>query len=135
MGFKKEKRPLDLRSGGDPDIMFDTIRETVVPTTGGSTSLGPRGVFSITSTSTGAVGLTFDVATDFEAGDRLSLMIDSIPGTPTPHKIRFGTATVAATSATAVHLSSNGAGIRLIAISTSRWLTDGNQGATFSTST
>ena len=135
MGFKKEKRPVDLRTKSGVDVKFDAERQTVTATTAASTSFGPRGVFSITSTSTGEVGLTFDIATDFKAGDRLSLMVDAFEGTTTPHKFRFGSATVAATSATAVHLSSNGAGISLIAISTARWLTDGNQGATFSTST
>lgn len=136
MGFKKEKRPIDARTGSAlGDHKFGEVRQTVIATTAGSTDFGPRGVFSLTSTSTGAVGFTYDINTAYKAGDRLSLMVSSIPGTTTPHKFRFGTATVAATSATAVHLSSNGAGISLIAVSTSRWLTDGNQGATFSTST
>ena len=134
MGFIKTKRPVDARTASALDIKFDEIRETVIATTAASTALGPRGVFSFTSTSTGAVGQTFTIAPDFQAGDRLSLMVDSFEGTTTPMHVKFGTATVAATSATRVVMSTIGTGVRLIAISTSRWLVDGNQGASFSTS-
>ena len=135
MGFKKEKRPLDLRTGADLDLKFDTYRETIVPTTRPSTSFGPRGVFSFTSTSTGAVGHVFDIATDFKAGDRLTLMIDATTGSTTPWHFNFGSATVAASSADRLVMSTVGSGVSLIAISTSRWLVTGNVGATFSTST
>ena len=136
MGFDKRKRPIDARTGSAlGDAKYGEVRQTVIATTAGSTDFGPRGVFALTSTSTGAVGFTFDINPAYKAGDRLSLMVASIPGTTTIHKFRFGTAVVVATTATAVHLSSVGAGISLIAVSTSLWLTDGNQGATFSTST
>jgi hypothetical protein len=135
MGFIKTKRPVDARTASNLDMKFDQIRETVIATTSASTALGPRGVFAFTSTSTGEIGLTYTIAPDFQAGDRLSLMVDSVPGTTTPMHILFGDATVAATSATRVAMSTNGTGVRLVAISTSRWLVDGNQGAAFEVTT
>ena len=135
MGFDKFKRPIDARTASALDVKFDTFRETFVATTGPSTSFGPRGVFSFTSTSTGAVGHVFDIAADFKAGDRLTLMIDATTGSTTPWHFKFGSATVAASSADRLVMSTVGSGVSLIAISTSRWLVTGNVGATFSTST
>ncbi len=135
MGFKKEKRPLDVRTASRRDMRIEQVQQTVIASTAASTSLGPGGIFSVTSTSTGEVGFEYTIATDFKAGDRLSLMLDTVEGTTTTHLFRFGSATVVATSATMVVMSTIGSGVSLIAVSTSRWLTDGNQGATFSTST
>lgn len=135
MGFVKDKRPRDMRTASNLDLKVGEIRETVIATTAATTALGPRGVFAFTSTSTGAVGLTHTIAPVYAAGDRISLMVDSVPGTTTPMHILFGDATVAATSATRVAMSTNGSGVRLVAISTSRWLVDGNQGALFEVTT
>lgn len=135
MGFDKMKRPLDIRTGHDVDFLFDTARQGVTATTADSTSLGPRGQFAFASTSTGAAGPVFDIATDFKTGDELVLMIDAAGGTTTPWHFNFGSATVAASSADMLVMSTVGAGVTLVALSTSRWLVKGNQGATFSTST
>ena len=136
MGFKKEKRPLDLRTASDLDLKVGKTRQGIVSTTAGSTSFGPRGQFAIATTSTGAAGFVFDIGTDYQAGDELTVMIDSSPSATTPAAhINFGSATVAASSADMVVLTTVGAGVTLVAISTSRWLADGNKGATFSTST
>ena len=134
MGFKKEKRPLDLRTGADPDFVFDSSRQTITTSTAASTDLGPRGAFAVETTSTGAP-VVYDLA-DPQPGDRLSLMVSAMQSSSdAPIHFNLGTVVGPATSADMIVLSSRGAGISLIALSTSRWLTDGNQGATFSTST
>ena len=52
-----------------------------------------------------------------------------------PYHFNLGDFVGPASSADMIVLSTRGAGISLIATSTANWLTDGNQGATFSTST
>ena len=134
MGFDRKKRPLDLRTGSDPDFLFDTVRQGATVSTAASTSLGPRGAFALETTSTGAP--TVYTLADPKVGDRLSLMVSAMQSSSdAPFHFNLGTLLGPATSADMVVLSTQGAGISLHAISTARWLTDGNQGATFSTST
>ena len=136
MGKEFFKRPIRAKNASDPDLFVGTVRRTVTATTAASTSLGPRGSFAIATTSTGAAGFVFDIGTDYKAGDELSIMIDSSPSATTPAAhVNFGAATVAASSADMCVLTTVGAAVSLVAISTSRWLITGNQGATFSTST
>lgn len=134
MGFQKFKRPIDMRTGGDPDFRFDTCQQTIVPSTAASTSLGPRGAFALNTTSTGTpVVYTLAAPT---CGDRLSLMADSLASSSdAPFHINTGGPTVGASSADMISLSTVGAGISLIAVSTSRWLVDGAFNAAVSTST
>ena len=134
MGFEKFKRPIDARTGADPDFLFDSIRQSVTTSTAASTALGPRGAFALETTSTGAP-VVYDLA-DPQPGDRLTLLVSAMQSSSdAPFHFNLGTLSGPATSADMVVLSSQGAGISLIALSTSRWLTDGNAGATFSTST
>ncbi len=134
MGFFKHKRPVDLRTASDPDVLFDTQRQNVTVSTAASTALGPRGAFAFESTSTGAP-VVYDIPSP-KKGDRLSLMVNlTASSSVAPYHFNLGDFLAPATSADMIVLSTNGAGISLIAISTAAWLTDGNQGATFSTST
>ena len=134
MGFQKFKRPIDARTKSDPDFLFDTLRQTVTVSTAASTALGPRGVFALETTSTGAP-VVYDIPAP-KVGDQISLMVSAMQSSSdAPFHINLGTLTGPSTGDDMVLLSTQGAGISLIAISTSRWLTDGNQGATFSTST
>ena len=124
MGFQVFKRPINLRS----------IRQTVTISTAASTSLGPRGVFAVETTSTGAP-VVYTILHP-KPGDRLSLMVSAMQSSSdAPFHFNLGDLFAPATSADMIVLSSQGAGISLIALSTARWLTDGNAGATFSTST
>lgn len=134
MGFDKMKRPLDMRTASDPDFVFDTQRQAVTTSTAASTSLGPTGVFAVETTSTGAP--TVYTLADPEPGDRLSLMISAMQSSSdAPFHFNLGDLIGPATSADMIVLTTQGSGISLIAMSTARWGTDGNQGATFSTST
>ena len=134
MGYEVFKRPLDMRTRGDPDFWFDTHRQTVTRSTAASTDLGPRGAFALETTSTGAP-VVYDLA-DPQPGDRLTLMVSAMQSSSdAPFHFNLGTLSGPATSADMVVLSSQGAGVSLHALSTARWLTDGNAGATFSTST
>ena len=134
MGREKFKRPLDLRTTSDLDFKFDEQRQTITTSTAASTSLGPRGVFLLETTSTGAP--TVYTLADPVAGDRLSLMISAMQSSSdAPFHFNLGDLIGPATSADMIVLTTQGSGISLIAMSTSRWGTDGNQGATFSTST
>ena len=134
MGFQVFKRPMNMRTRGDPDFIFDSVRQTVTISTAASTALGPRGAFAVETTSTGAP-VVYDIPAP-KAGDRISLMVSAMQSSSdAPFHFNLGTLSGPATSADMVVLSSQGAGISLIALSTSRWLTDGNAGATFSTST
>ena len=134
MGFKKEKRPLDLRTGADPDFVFDSHRQTITTSTAASTSLGPRGAFAVETTSTGAP-VVYTIA-EPQPGDRISLMVSAMQSSSdAPFHFNLGTLSGPATSADMVVLATAGSGVSLIAFSTSRWLSDGNQGATFSAST
>lgn len=134
MGFKKEKRPLDLRTGADPDFIFDSSRQTITTSTAASTDLGPRGAFALETTSTGAP-VVYDLA-DPKPGDRLSLMVSAMQSSSdAPFHFNLGNVVGPATSADMIVLSTRGSGVSLIALSTARWLTDGNDGASYSTST
>ena len=134
MGFEKFKRPLDARTKGDPDFVFDQIRQTVTTSTAASTGLGPRGAFAMETTSTGAP-VVYTLA-DPKAGDRLSLMVSAMQSSSdAPFHFNLGTVVGPATSADMIVLSTRGSGVSLIALSTARWLTDGNDGASYSTST
>ena len=134
MGFEKFKRPIDARTKSDPDFNFDTLRQTVTISTAASTALGPRGAFAVETTSTGAP-VVYDIPAP-KVGDRLSLMVSAMQSSSdAPFHFNLGDLLGPATSADMVVLSTQGAGISMIAISTAAWKTDGNQGATFSTST
>ncbi len=134
MGFEFFKRPIDARSKGDPDLKFDTILEGVTVSTAASTALGPRGRFALETTSTGAP--TVYTLPNPAVGSRVSLMVSAMESSSdAPFHVNLTDLTGPASSADMVVLSTLGAGISLIATSTARWLTDGNQGATFSTST
>ena len=134
MGFQKMKRPLDLRTGADPDFVFDSSRQTITTSTAASTDLGPRGAFAVETTSTGAP-VVYDLAGP-QPGDRLSLMVSAMQSSSdAPFHFNLGNVVAPATSADMITLSTQGSGVSLHALSTGRWLIDGNQGATFSTST
>lgn len=134
MGFEKFKRPIDARTGGDPDFLFDSIRQSVTTSTAASTALGPRGVFVVETTSTGAP-VVYDIPNP-KVGDRISLMVGAMQSSSdAPFHFNLGDLLGPATSADMVVLSTEGAGVSMIAVSTAAWKTDGNQGATFSTST
>lgn len=134
MGFEHHKRPGDYRTAGDPDLKYTTSRQIPTASTAASTALNPRGAFSFATTSTGAP-VVYTISAP-EVGDRLSLTVDTLASSSEgPIHFNTGTHLVVSSSADMISLSSVGAGISLIAVSTARWLADGNQGATFSTST
>lgn len=134
MGLDKKKRPLDMRTGGDPDFVFDSHRQTITTSTAASTGLGPRGAFAIETTSTGAP-VVYTLA-DPKPGDRLSLMVSAMQSSSdAPIHFNLGNVVGPATSADMITLSTRGSGVSLHALSTARWLTDGNDGASYSTST
>lgn len=136
MGRDKKKRPLDIRTGADPDFEFDTLRQGVITSTAPSTGLGPRGNFAIVTTTTGAP-IVYTLANPAcSGGDRMSIIVDQSQSTSdAPIHINTGGGGVNATSEDMIVLSSAGAGISLVSLSTSRWLVDGLHAATFSSST
>lgn len=136
MGFQKFKRPIDARTGGDPDFRFDTLRQSVTTSTAASTALGPRGAFALVTTTTG-VPIVYTLADPSSAGgDRISISVDQMQSTSdAPFHINTGGGGCNATSEDMILLSSAGAGVSLFSLSTSRWLVDGKHAATFSSST
>ena len=73
---------------------------------------------------------------DEQSVDPLHLIVDQMQSTSdAPFHINTGGGGANATSEDMILLSSAGAGISLISLSTSRWLVDGLHAATFSSST
>ena len=136
MGKVKFKRPLDLRTKTDPDFEFDTFRTGVTTSTAASTGLGPRGAFALVTTTTGAPTVYTLASPACSGGDRISIVVDQMQSSSdAPFHINTGGGGAGATSEDMIVLPVTGAGVSLISLSTSRWLVDGLNAATFSSST
>lgn len=140
MGFEFFKRPvkarIDARTSTDPDFEFDTLRQGITTSTAASTSLGPRGAFALVTTTTGAPTVYTLASPACSGGDRISIVVDQMQSSSdAPFHINTGGGGANATSEDMILLSTVGAGISLISLSTSRWLVDGLHAATFSSST
>lgn len=140
MGFEFFKRPvkarIDARTSTDPDFEFDTLRQGVITSTAASTALGPRGSFALVTTTTGAPIVYTLASPACSGGDRISIVIDQMESSSdAPFHINTGGGGAGATSEDMVTLPVTGSGVSLISLSTSRWLVDGANAATFSSST
>ena len=143
MGFEKIKRPLkpaggiDARlTGIDPDFQFDTLRQGVTTSTAASTGLGPRGNFAIVTTTTGAPVVYTLASPACSGGDRISIVVDQMESSSdAPIHINTGGGGAGATTEDMITLPVEGSGVSLVSLSTSRWLVDGANAATFSSST
>lgn len=140
MGFEKFKRPIkarvDARTSTDPDFEFDTLRQGVTTSTAASTSLGPRGNFALVTTTTGAPIVYTLASPACSGGDRISIVVDQMQSSSdAPFHINTGGGGAGATSEDMVVLPVTGSGISMVSLSTDRWLVDGANAATFSSST
>ena len=135
MGYEKRKRPLDTRTNSaEPDVKFGFLRVADVASAAVSTALSPRGVYGLTSTSTGAA-VVWTVKTP-TAGDVLEVAISSIGSSSgAPFHVNAGSGVTFDGTNDMITMSTAGAGFSLRALSTARWLMVGNFGATLSTST
>lgn len=135
MGREKMQRPIDVRTGADPDVLMDTFRVGVTTSTAPSTALAARGAVSLESTSTGApVVYTLEAPAE---GDFLAFNVQSVgSSSDAPFHINAGSGVFfSASTNDMVTLSSAGAGITLIGRSSSQWMPVGEVDATLSTST
>lgn len=138
MGFKHEKRPLNVKTGaadGVPDVKLDTMRFAVNDTTAESTGLEP-GFYGLTSTNTETTTKVWTVE-EPQTGDLLGVFVKSIASTSSPIHIRLGSAVMGIDSSIDnIVLSSAPSGAWLVALSSTRWGLIGSAGeATFTTST
>lgn len=134
MGFQWFKRPLDLRTAGDPDIKYGTSQTQMNSQAAASTAFPTRGVWGVTNTSTDETPLVHTLKAP-EAGDHLVVAVEALATSSSPIHINGGTALFDDSSADMITLSSAGAGVQLVASSSGRWLVAGHFGAVLSTST
>ena len=141
MGFDKAQRPRDTRKGSkasSPSDKLDSLRwGDITASTAASTALVPRGVVSLESTSTGAP-VVYTLKQPIK-GDEIAIAVASLASSSVaPFHVNAqsgGTFNGVASSENMVALSTAGAGITLLALSSAQWMTKGHRGATFSTST
>lgn len=137
MGFEKFKRPLDVRTASDSDILTGRTKFAVGTATSAGTLGSKEGFFSLESTSTGdAAGLVFELpAMSTAGGDLLGLSVGVVGATSAPLNI------VATTDATfdgtndVMLLGSSNSGAIMVSLSTARWLILGVSDATFAATT
>ena len=137
MGWEREKRPVDARTGaadGVPDVKVDAMRFAVNDTTAASTALEP-GFYGLTSTNTKSTPKTWEVEQP-EAGDLLGVFVASLASTSSPIHIKLGSAPLVDSSKTRVVFSTAPAGALMVALSSTKWgLLSAGGGVTFTTST
>lgn len=131
MGLDKVRRP----------VWRDSFQVVYTAKAAASTAFPTRGVFGVSSTSTDETPLVHTLVAPAQ-GDVLEVCVENLATSSSPIHINagdavFDCATQAGSTASAdmITLSSAGAGFRLIASSSGRWLMTGNFGATLSTST
>lgn len=153
MGFKKSKRPLDLRTKGAVDLKFDTMQGTtggyvstrqfqktgVTTSTGGSTALSARGTIVLGSSSTSAAA-NWILTPPAAAGEEINVVVDLHGSTfgVTVNASTLSTVTFGKVAATTDQIRVALPGVlgnsfTAISLSASRWLVTAHQGAVFST--
>lgn len=127
MGYRKEQRPVLRAQRG--------VRDThVAATSAGTLAFG--GSAALTSTSTDGTATVWDLATPLLAGQRMSIVTESIAATSSPQHVNAPSGfTFDGSTADMAVLSSGGCGVELLSLSTSQIGVVGAFGASFSTST
>jgi len=153
MGFKKFKRPVDLRTSGSTDLLFDTMAGTtggyvstvqyrrtgITASTAASTALSARGVVVLGTSSTTAAA-NYILTPPAAAGEEIVCVLKLYGSTfgvtvntSTATAVTFG-GVAATTEQIRVTLPGTlGNCFTAVAQSTSNWLITSNVGATFST--
>lgn len=131
MGFDHVKRPAWRHS----------FRQQFESQAAASTAFQTRGVWGVSSTSTDETPLVHTLVAPAQ-GDVLEVCVENLATSSSPIHINGGDAVFdgatqsgSTASADMITLTSAGAGCRLVASSSGRWLMTGNYGATLSTST
>lgn len=128
MGYEWSKRPVSAPS---------ERQDVTIHSTTGGTTIPADGVTALQSTSTGAPVLV-TLATPLTNGMEKDIIVSTIgSSSDAPYHINMPSSntTVNGTTADMITLSSQGAAVQLVALSSARWLVRSAITATYSTST
>lgn len=153
MGFKKFKRPLDLRTAASTDQKFDVLEGTtggyvasaqyqrrgITQSTAASTALSARGVIELGTSSTSAAG-NWILTAPAAAGEEIKVVV-KLNGSTFGVTVNASTGTAVTFGAVADTTGQIRVGLpgvlgnnfSAVALSTSQWLVTGHTGAVFST--